>query len=162
MLTAEIPTLSEIETAIKANVYVGAGVFRSVYRIPNTPWVVKVDYDGKTNRKEYNNRERLAPSLTKDNVRFPEMHLVGKYLIAEYVQGRTGDPACKNNADLKDGWRYHYSKGCARKDSGTCPENGECWAEATKEVSECIADVHQNNVIITEDKIVYVIDLGEH
>ncbi len=162
MLTAEIPTLAEIELAIKANVYVGSGVFRSVYRIPNTRWVVKVDYDGKTNRREYDNRERLAPSLTKDNVRFPEMHLVGKYLIAEYVKGHSGNLGCKNDATIKNGYRYHYNKGCARKAQGTCPENGECWAEATKEISECVADVHQNNVIVTDEKVVYVIDLGEH
>lgn len=162
MLTETLPTVAEIEAAIKVGNLVGAGIFRSVYRIRDTKWVVKVECYGEgVNQKEYETRERLAPSMTRENLRFPEMHMIGEYLIAEYVQGSSGDRECKGSHTYKNAL-CHYSKGCARKDYGTCPDNGNCWAEITKEVSRVVADIHQNNVIITDDKIVYVIDLGEH
>lgn len=157
-----LPTLDEIKKIINTSeYYVGAGAFRTVYRKSGSRWVIKSTYDAKVNEREYANYLRIKPSMSNPSLRLPEMHMVGEYLIAEYVDGIEGDENCWNsNIKWAGDWKAYYTKGCADPDN--CSAGANCWAELTKEISATVADLHSNNVRVTNDGTVYIIDLGEH
>lgn len=161
MLTEDLPTEEQISNAAadRRNC-VGNGMYRSVYQIPGTKWVVKIDWndDNKANTREYNNYLKLKPSLTKPSVRLPEMYMVGQYLIAEFIKGARGSEGCWGSPEWING-KAHYVNGCV---DPKCEDGPDCWAELTKEVSKVVADLHYENVRVPEKGTVYLIDLGEH
>ncbi len=157
MVTSTIPTVEEIQSAIRNDNFIGAGLYRQVYRIPGTKWVVKTDYDGEANKREYQAYLRYAPSMSRPNLRFPEMRMVSNYLIAEFIEGEEGSHMCWSGSVYKDG-KYYYSRGCSRKNR--CPNGKNCWARITRQLSRRIPDIHYGNVLISKEGIVYVIDIA--
>ncbi len=158
MVTESIPTLKDIEAAIVSPNFISAGLYRSVYRIPGTKWVVKRDStNGESNRAEYKAYLRYSPSMSRPNLRFPEMRMVGKYLIAEFIVGEQGSHMCWGGS-VRKGNKHYYSRGCNRKDK--CPNGKNCWARLTRQLSRRIPDIHYANVIVTREGVVYVIDIA--
>ncbi len=157
-----VPTLEEIQVIVSQyKNEIGSGCYRTVYRKGNSKWVVKVDSQGIVNQREYDNYLSIRPSLSNPSLRLPEMHMVGRYLVAEYIDGKEGDRYCWDTSIdyfATGDYKAYYTKGC-RNDS--CTQGDNCWAELTKEISRQIADIHYSNVMV-KDGIVYIIDLGEH
>lgn len=160
MPRTDLPTLEEIKTICAQGHEIDGGAHRVVFRKPGSDWVIKVDYEkGKVNQREYDNYQRFSSTLSNERVKFPEMHMVGPYLVAEYIDGSHGNLDCWGNAQYREG-KAHYVNGC---DAGEACTAGElCWAELTREASQHIADLHYKNVKVTSESTVYVIDIGEH
>lgn len=142
------PNLSRAIHAISFGNMIGEGSYRRVFRTPRGKWVYKVDYsEGArrigSNAYEWKTYQKFFNSETLPaNVRIPEMHYIsGGIIAAEYIKGIEPENDCYRD--------YHVD---------LCPGVDKCWAEVVKNVG--IADIHYQNVLITKDGTIYIIDLG--
>lgn len=152
MATEKLPTQRKARYAVKYGRKVGSGSYRTVYRTSRSRWVYKVDNESTWG--EHGNREEYEAyiSLRNNNrlpegVKLPEMHLVGRYLAAEFIEGKHPTSWCTPSR-YKDYSPDHYEN-CSGAD---------CWA--TKCNGTPINDLHKDNVIVTDDGTVYIIDIG--
>lgn len=148
MTAQTLDTPPSVEEFEKARGYkIGSGCFRTVFRVPGSRWVYKVDSDGSVNAREYTTYLKYRPSL-QGNVKFPEMHLLPNgILAAEYIEGEIGEYECWN-------WKNGVI-GCVRN----CIE--DCWAKRIEFLARAIRDLHYQNIRIQSDGTIYIIDLGE-
>lgn len=148
--TAQAFTLEEIEVALSDADEIGSGAWRKVYRVPGSRWVIKVDSPedyfpgGGDNAAEYAAYLELINSgLLTNTIRVPEMHFVGGYIVAEYVEGEHPENSC---------WPGFHTELCPGKDS--------CWRTEFVGCGFDSLDLHSNNIKITDDGSIYMIDLG--
>jgi hypothetical protein len=79
------------------------------------------------------------------------MHLIGEYLLAEYIEANEQLSACtKWNHDYACP-QYVYSADGTRRD--------KCWIDKLREMGIQVNDIHYDNVR-KRDGIYYLIDLG--
>lgn len=149
-----VPTMRQARYAKVAGRNIGDGSYRKVYKTPRGKWVFKVnrtdDEYGRRygNEGEYKTYLKLKDSnILPDGVKLPEMHLLSDgTLAAEYVKGEHPKNWCSPD--------YHGSWG------SDCDGTGDCWANKFKDGGFPVKDMHPENVIVTEDGTVYIIDLG--
>lgn len=141
------PTLRKAMYAVHHGKMIGEGAYRVVFRTRSGKWVYKVNSTTERvggNFTEWKTYNRLLNSnILPVGVKLPEMHyLNGGILAAEYIKGRHPEVECYPE--------YH--------DEDLCPGKDLCWAEKIKGVP--ISDLHFENVLITDDGTIYIIDLG--
>lgn len=148
------PSKKTVNYILAKGAMIGRGTYRKVYKTKYGKWVVKVDSLSNPrvggNESEYATYVSLRSALRNilpDNVRIPEMHLVNGYLVAEYVKGVQPKSWC--GLDPDDGYKPYHNSSCDGKD---------CWINRLSGVR--IRDIHPHNVILTDDDILYIIDLG--
>lgn len=127
---------------------IGSGAYREVYRADDSEWCFKVDlrkslFGGNQSEWETYLQVYNAPWLN-DGLRIPEMHMLSNGILAvRYIEGTHPD---KRIRCVPETHRYN----CIGED---------CWAyRVTNYVT--INDIHPANLIMTADKILYIIDLG--
>ena len=145
----DLPTVRKAAYAIKRGNKIGEGAYRAVYKTKSGKWVYKVNTGYGTgigsNGSEYATYVSVKNSVKlPDGVKLPEMHMVGEYIAAEYVDGEHPTNWCSPGP-----YGFH--------DNG-CPGVDTCWAAKVNDVK--INDLHPYNVMVTKDGTVYIIDLG--
>ncbi len=147
-MATDVPTLRKARNAKRIGKMVGSGCFRKVFRTGSSKWAYKFDKsEGSTgngsNYSEYQTYLAIKDSgRLPESVRLPEMHLLeGNILAVEYVKGKHPDNWCDPD--------YHVSR---------CPGKDKCWAGRFQRSP--IRDMHNQNVILTKDGTLYLIDLG--
>ena len=142
----DFPTLRKAMYAFANGKIIGEGEYRTVYRLRSGRWVYKVDSHTHnsvgTNLWEWETYKRYSQIELPENVKFPEMYLLeGNVIAAEYVKGKHPDNECYRTEHVD-----------------SCPGKDVCWAEAVKDIP--IGDLHSENVLISPNGTVYIIDLG--
>lgn len=123
--------------------------YRDVFKCKTSRFVYKFPggryYDAiGANEREYATYLKILSSMIlPQGVKVPEMHLLENgALAAEYIDGRHPD--------------YNGCSGSGHE-SYRCKGEDRCWA--TKVILLGLRDMHYQNVIVTEDGTVYLIDL---
>jgi hypothetical protein len=142
------PTVTMAKAACTKPNLIGSGKYRNVYRKDNSEWCFKVDRQSflrGDNKSEWETYLMIkdAPWLN-EWVRIPEMHMLDNgILAARYIEGTHPDRHIRCYPD-------HHRYNCIGDD---------CWAyKVTPAV--LINDIHSENIIVTAEKVVYLIDLG--
>lgn len=153
MATENLPTQRKARYAVKFGRKIGEGSYRTVYKTIRSRWVYKEDihgsYGSHGNREEFEAYTSLSNNNRLPNgVKLPEMHMVGNYLAAEYIKGKHPANWCTPSR-YRDYKADHYSN---------CPGEKECWATKCNGVP--VNDLHNENVIITADGTIYIVDVG--
>jgi hypothetical protein len=152
LLKEKVPTLEEIQAILSGADKIGEGSWRTVYRVPGSRWVIKVDTpedfygddDNGDNAAEYVAYLELKNSgLLTDYIKIPEMHLIGEYIVAEYIEGEHPENSCWT------GFHTEY-----------CPGTKNCWRTKFNDCGFHNHDLHSDNIKITDDDVIYIIDLG--
>jgi predicted Ser/Thr protein kinase len=147
----KVPTVRMAKIARSRGSIIGpASVFRLVYKCKTSKYVFKfLRGDTNRSRRTANAREYAVYTILKetvtlpDGVKLPEMYLLADgTLAAEYIDGY------HPNESTCDGYGHSRKK---------CPGLDSCWATKVLEVG--LRDIHHQNVLITDDGTVYIIDL---
>jgi hypothetical protein len=120
---------------------IGAGMYRVVYKDPDSNFIVKEDKtygNGSSignNRAEWKTYQFLRdnwPTAVPDYVKIPVMALVDGYIVAEFVQG----------------YAPHYEDEFYDRS----------WRSAVKETG--LFDMHPDNVLVDDQENIWIVDLG--
>lgn len=140
-----LPTERKAMYAIYHGKVVGEGSYRKVFRTGRSRWVYKVDTTRESvgsNSYEWQTYLEYCNAKLAKGVKIPEMHLIdGNIIACEYIKGKHPKNECYRD--------YHVEE---------CPGEDNCWAEKVKNIK--IADIHFQNVLISKDGTIYIIDLG--
>ena len=151
-LVVDLPSVEESEYARTYGDKIGQGAFRAVYRIAGSGWAYKFERtdeeawfkDTKPNTTEMRNYTQHRDKLP-EGVDFPEMVMLDNGAIAvRFIEGVLTENI---HADWKD---------CI------CASHGivGCWAKKVE--STGFRDMHGRNVMLGNDKVLYIIDIGEY
>lgn len=146
------PNVRTARYALKAGRMFASGSYRKVYKTVKAKWVYKVDredtFDQHGNREEYQTYLSMKDLTLPEGVKIPEMHLLNNgVLAAEYIQGETPPNWCSSD--------YHASN-CTERNHNPRP----CWARKFAGMDITVKDLHNGNVVVTENGDVYIVDLG--
>lgn len=151
----DVPSLDEAQAARYYGEQIGRGAYRTVYRLPGSRWVYKFQNDGwayntDSNAHEFHNYSTKRETLPQ-GVDFPEMHLLGNVIAAEYVDG-----VLAMNAHESTWKRDGYTNIC------NCESHraSQCWQKAISTIN--MKDLHGRNVMIRKDGKILIIDIGEY
>lgn len=140
------PTRSSVRYALQYGIKIGEGLYREVYKTKRGKWVYKIDFDPSNscgNADEYEAYLKVKALPELEGVRVPEMHYIDGVLVAEYIEGYHPDYSCYTD--------FHVPE---------CTDHKGCWINKITGWAARIADLHSENVKITDDGTVYIIDLG--
>jgi serine/threonine protein kinase len=125
---------------------IGSGAYRTVYKAKNGKYVYKFNTsnygikDVGSNYHEYQTYQRLQNVTLPAGVRIPKMKYIDGVIVAEYIKGHEPRYWCN--------WGWH-----------SCGDEANCYA--TKMGKDFpIRDIKPDNLRITADGTIYVIDLG--
>lgn len=141
------PSVAEAVKAVCTGRLFPAGSYRDVYHLPGSKWVYKVDIPHSWTNRGGNKDEYAAYLELKDNlpnsIKIPEMHLLDNgMLAAQFIDGESPSANCG---------RYYHD----------CQDQENCfWTEYGPSIHEVTRDGHFQNVIVSREGDVYVIDLG--
>jgi serine/threonine protein kinase len=126
--------------------FVGSGCYRNVYKAKTGKYVYKFDsfnHCGEgSNTHEYATYKFLCENYDMpEGVKLPKMELVDGVIVAQYIKGEHPD--------------YCYPQHCY--ESSSCKKFG-CWALKLKNFP--VNDLHSDNILVTKDGTIYIIDLG--